>query len=263
MKTFFAHFVVMLLAMLIARAEEFRIWTDAQTGKTIEAKLVEKLDDNSEIQLMLKNLSRSKVKTSRLSDDDQNYVKNWVVTDIKMEGQTVSTSRKDASWSETWGNFSTSEPEVLHVSRSDEIRNRVVRVDLENRGTTGTFILEVFWFGFENANKNKRVICKMAANPITLKANSKWSVGVSAHYDKRDSSLLYLKNNFGGDTWDGLYVRTWSGYSYGGWALRISNGAGMMIAQQGSQPAFLVHIKDVPIPVFNHDNTELEKTMKN
>ena len=70
--------LVIAALSLVARAEEFRIWTQKETGRTLEAKMLDKRVDNSEAKLLMKNGRAVWVKSKTLSDQDQEYIKNWV-----------------------------------------------------------------------------------------------------------------------------------------------------------------------------------------
>jgi hypothetical protein len=89
----------------------------------------------------------------------------------------------------------------------------------------------------------------MAARKINVPVGGTWSVGVNATYNYRDETFVYLRSDDPElSDWEGSYVRTWSGYGYAGWAVRLSDGKGKVLAKQGAQPSFLRHIENVPVP---------------
>ena len=53
-------------------------WTDAKSGKKITAIIIDKKADHSSIQLQLASGKTTWLKTSRLSEEDQAFVKTWV-----------------------------------------------------------------------------------------------------------------------------------------------------------------------------------------
>jgi|GEM_PF-5881051 len=240
--------IVFASNLVCLKGEEFRVWMEVASGKKIEAKIMEKRADNSEIRIMLKNLQSNWIQVNRLSPDDQDYVKNWIVKDVKLNVQTVATARKDTSWNEAWANLSPDGVEFLRLAGSEELRSRVLGIEMENKGTTENFILEVFWLGFSLSDKNNRMICKMAVKPIKIPLASKWVVGASALYDYRDEGCLYLQSDSSLMKWEGIYARSWSGYSYAGWVVRLSDGEGNIVGQQGAQPVFLKYVASVPAP---------------
>ena len=55
----------------------YRTWTQKETGRTIEAKAVDKKGDGSSIQVFTKRNKRVWLKTSTLSEEDQTYIEEW------------------------------------------------------------------------------------------------------------------------------------------------------------------------------------------
>ena len=255
------HHVVMLVILIAAEAfgedapasnlQKDRTWTDAATDRKITARMIGKRGNDSEVQLLLANGNAAWMMVSRFSADDQAYVKSWIVCEIKLLAKTVASGHKGTKWSETWGAISSSGAAVLHAHGQEDIQQRVVGVEITNRGTTEIFVLEVFWLGFPLQDKNKRAICRMATKKIKVSSQTTWSCCVFATYDYRDSTCIYLQSDFTLRNWDGLYVRSWSGYEYAGWAVRVSDGKGKVIAQQGAQPPFLGYIEPVPVPTLS------------
>lgn len=74
------HFIAILLiafTALSSAADEFRKWTDAETGRQIEGKIVDKKLDDSEAKLLLRNGRNTWVKAERLTEVDQEYIRVW------------------------------------------------------------------------------------------------------------------------------------------------------------------------------------------
>lgn len=67
-----------LFTSFAVKAEDFRTWTLEATKKTIEAKIIEKDDAASTVTVMMKNLNTVKLDVSKLIEDDQKFVKDWV-----------------------------------------------------------------------------------------------------------------------------------------------------------------------------------------
>lgn len=234
------------------RGEEYRTWTESSTGRTLVAKIMEKAADNSRARLILKKGGSKWLNTSILSKEDQEYVKSWApinIPNIRMRANTVAVSTKRSKWSDVWGSIDSSGGKVAMTEEQKNSR-RVVGVFIDNNGFTENFIMEVYWLGFPLNNKTKRVICAMSARLIKIPAGTKESIRVSASYNYRDTSLLYLESDTSLYNWEGFYVREWSGYGYAGWAIRISDGEGEILAQSAAQPPFLRYIELIPVPTL-------------
>ena len=244
------YLLILMIMVTSLRGEEYRTWTESSTGRTLVAKIMEKAADNSRARLILKKGGSKWLNTSILSKEDQEYVKSWAPTNIRMRANTVAVSTKRSKWSDVWGSIDSSGGKVSAMTDEQKNSRRVVGVFIDNRGFTENFIMEVFWLGFPLNKKTKRVICAMSARPIKIPAGTKESIGVSASYNYRDTSLLYLESDTSLYNWEGFYVRKWSGYGYGGWAIRISDGEGEILAQSAAQPSFLRHIELVPVPTL-------------
>ena len=69
--------IVMALVSQTVNADEFRTWTEEATKRKIEAKILEKDDKAGTVSLLLKNLKSVKFDVSKLTEEDQKYVKDW------------------------------------------------------------------------------------------------------------------------------------------------------------------------------------------
>lgn len=72
----FIQFATLLATSFFCCAEDFREWTEADTGRKIQAKILEKTGNT--VKILLKNLKQHEIPISKLSFDDQNFVKDWV-----------------------------------------------------------------------------------------------------------------------------------------------------------------------------------------
>ena len=70
--------MVFLAAVMGTKAEDYRQWTEAETKRQIEAKIVDKKLDDSEAELVMRNGTSVWMKKDRLIAEDQKYIENWV-----------------------------------------------------------------------------------------------------------------------------------------------------------------------------------------
>ena len=169
---------------------------------------------------------------------------------IKISARTVSWKTKRSSYSAVWSRVNSSEAEILAYAERNKDSYRELginlRCGLSSRG--GEYVVEVFWFGFPLADKRKRYICAWAADRVEVLPRQSPSINANSHYNYKDAALVYLRSDSPFNEWEGLYIRSWSGYTYAGWAVRVSDGFGNVMAMQGAQPSFLKHLKGVPVP---------------
>lgn len=250
----FTWLCVILLSVPVLRAE-MRTWTDAKTGKTVEAELVSK--QGQSVILKKPNAKTITVKVARLIKADQNYIAAKKVPVIKQPAgrlkilaKTVSTRTKRSSWNHAWGAVDQSGAIIVANAGKKKVIRRVVGLDLISPvgSAGGNYVVEMYWFGFPLAKKSKRYICSAVAKSVSVRAGGKTTIAIASDYNYTDDALLYLKSDPYYTEWCGLYVRKWSGYTYAGWVVRVSDGSGRIIAQQGAQPSFIRHIENIPIP---------------
>lgn len=241
---------MVMIMMPMLNGSEYRTWTEAKTGKTIDAKIVEKNHDGRRVRLLIKKGSAKWMTVSRLTKEDQQYVADWTFCSVQMRANTVAASSKRHKWSSVWGTIDQSGAEIAAMTDEQKNSRRVVGVFFNNTGDTEDFVIEVYWLGFPLDKKTKRAICAMSACPIKIPSKSRSSIAVSSSYNYRDTSLLYLQSNGSDYNWEGWYVRMWSGYGYAGWAIRLSDGKGNLIAESAAQPPFLRYIGQLPIPTI-------------
>lgn len=257
MKKRLCSFSVFLLTTFVALSQlpEANVWhkfTEAKTGKTVVAKVAEKKPDNSKVRIVLKKGGTMWLNVDRFSGPDIEYIKAWELTDLRLEANTVASARSRTRWSETWGKFDANGVEIISVRVSTDFRSRTVGITLDNRGSVEDFVMEVFWLGFPLKDKTRRVINSLSARKIKVpksEAGERYTIRVGSTYKYTDASLLYLRSDRSLYRWEGIYIRTWSGYGYAGWAVRISDGEGNLVDQTAAQPSFLKHIQSIPLPV--------------
>jgi hypothetical protein len=234
----------------------FRLWTNMETGRTINAKLVAKSKKGTHVELQKKDSKKIIIKTSKLSANDRHFISQMNVAELKerpgglkMTARTVSWGTKRSSWSYIWGNLDSSGAQILSYREKNKDSYRQLGVELRPKLSSrgGDYIVEVFWLGFPLSKKNKRYVCAAGIRIVPVPPSG-ISFGVLSNYNYRETSLFYLESDPLFREWESLYVRTWSGYTYAGWAVRVSDGYGKVVAIQGAQPSFLRHINDIPIP---------------
>lgn len=71
------HALIALITLATAHAAEFRTWTQQATGRTITAKITEKTKDHAKAKVVTRSGKVHWLKSSDLSQDDQEYVLNW------------------------------------------------------------------------------------------------------------------------------------------------------------------------------------------
>jgi hypothetical protein len=57
--------------------DQFRTWTEEATKRTIEAKILERDDKKNTVTLQLKSMKNVVLDTSKLTEKDQEFVKDW------------------------------------------------------------------------------------------------------------------------------------------------------------------------------------------
>lgn len=246
--------ILMLLglsASLTFSETEWRTFTDAKGERTLEARIAEKKPDNSKIRLVLKKGGTKWIDSSKFSKADQKYISEWEHRELKVRANTVSTARSTGSWTATWGNFDAKGAEVISERVGRDYKSRIIGLEVENKGSVEDFIMEVYWLGFQSRDKGSRKITALAAQPIKIPAGGdRHKIRVGSTFNKIDENLRYQNADETPWDWKRWYVRSWWGYLYAGWAIRISDGDGIVIKEVASQPSFLKHISTVPVPFF-------------
>ncbi len=244
-------YLCFLLFLNISTAE-MRTWTDSASGKTIKATFVAVSDDKEKVTLKRDDLKTFTMDVIRLSQEDQDFIKEYTAKHkdvdsgpgrIELRAKTTAVGRTRTVWSDTWavegGNGLT--------SAEGGAGSRVVGIFLNTPRDSagGEYVVEIFWLGLSSLNKSKRYICAYANDLVKVPAHSEVTIAASSGYRNKLSSLRY-----GASTSDYVqHVSSWIGYSYTGWIVRVSDGAGKLLQIQGSQPALVKHVKDMPIPV--------------
>ena len=172
---------------------------------------------------------------------------------VKIYARTVAMSRKDSSSTNFWVGGTPMEEEILYERTKQIFRHRVIAVDVTNKGETSDFILEVFWLGHPLNKASRTCVNALAAKKITVPPQTKVTIQAASNYNFVDSALIYLKRESrGSDYWNGLYVRTWSGYGYAGWVARVSDGHGKTLAIQGARPPMIAFASDFNPPTLGN-----------
>jgi len=237
-------------------SNSLRVWTNTETGRTLEAKLIAKSEKGTHVELQKADSKKVIIKTNKLSAEDQHFISQMNVAELKarpgalkLTARTVSWGTRRSSWSAVWGNIDSSGAQLLSYSEKNKDSRRQLGVNLRPtlNSKGGDYVVEVFWFGFPLSKKSKRYVCAAGIKTVSVPPSGT-AFGIASNYNYKESSLLYLESDPSFRYWEGLYVRTWSGYTYAGWAVRVSDGYGKVVAIQGAQPSFLKHINDIPIP---------------
>lgn len=237
-------------------SNSLRVWTNTETGRTLEAKLIAKSEKGTHVELQKADSKKVIIKTNKLSAKDQHFISQMNVAELKarpgglkMTARTVSWGTKRSSWSYIWGNVDSAGAQLGSYREKNRDSRRQLGVDLRPtlNSKGGDYVVEVFWFGFPLSKKSKRYVCAAGINTVSVPPSG-ISFGIASNYNYKESSLLYLESDPSFRYWEGVYVRTWSGYTYAGWAVRVSDGYGKVVAIQGAQTSFLRHINDIPIP---------------
>lgn len=237
----------------------FRTWTDAKTGKTIEAKSVAKTSDGAYVKLQLTDYKTVVITTKNLSIDDQNNIAQQKLPTlrmpagpVKLAAKSVAWGTKRGSWSYIWGNIDSDGAQLLSYSEKTKDSYRLLGLDLRcsvgSRG--GEYAVEVYWFGFPLGDKKKRYICAATADTVVIGSGGKTSIVAAQNHNYTKSTLLYLESDPSLTEWRGFCVQTWIGYTYAGWAVRVSDGYGKVLAQQGSLTPLVGYLDNIPVPVL-------------
>ena len=70
--------LVFIGSIIALDAEDFRKWTEAETKRQIEAKIVDKKLDDSGAKLLIKNGKAIWISADKLIPEDQKYIENWI-----------------------------------------------------------------------------------------------------------------------------------------------------------------------------------------
>ena len=267
MKSFFAFSLGLLLTVSqTANADQWRIFKEAKSGRSLTAKIVSKNPEIEHVELALKSGKTVWLDVKRLSDADQDYIHDWpnndrgTVTggdiDIRLKAKTVAMGASQVEWHRTWGKFDENGAQILKERGLEKSQDRVLGITIENRGSVEEYVIEIFWLGFVLRDKRQRVINSLSSKFITIPAGtlsepSRYNVRVGSNFDYREYELLYKDFDFVAKTVESLYVGIWQGYGYAGWAVRVSDKNGKLVAQTAAQPVFLPYIERVPVPTVS------------
>ncbi len=230
-------------------ADGFRKWTEKETGRTILGRIEGKRNQGSEIRVLLKNSKSIWLQTKILSDQDQALASKWEKRWVKVSAQTMLVSTKREKWVKTWAAERGDKAAFLSISGKDKWSNRTLGITLDNRGTEIDVVVDVFWFGFPLNDKNQRFVNGRATKIYRVPPEDRIVIPCEGGCVYKEHSLIYLEADFRTLKIDGLFAKSWSGYAYAGWAVRVSTLDGELLGAQAAQPPFLNRISAVPIPV--------------
>jgi len=84
---------IMALALTASLyAEESRVWTHEDTGRTLEGQAIDKKRDGSSIQIEESSGRKLWLKTESLTSEDQTYAKHWCADHDKLEARVIKSS---------------------------------------------------------------------------------------------------------------------------------------------------------------------------
>jgi hypothetical protein len=230
-------------------AGAMRTWTEAATGRTVRGKIEGKREDGSEIRILLENHKAIWLPVNKLSEDDRKFVASWEVTNIRVEAKTVAMGTDRDRWAATWAASDRDTADILAVAGSQQVQGRTLGITIDNRGTSQEIIADVFWFGFPLKDKTERVVCGRATRIVRVPPEQRYDISCGMGYRYREDSLAYVHADFRAKEITGLFVDSWAGTTYAGWAVRISDRSGKILDESASQPAILGRLKDVPAPL--------------
>jgi hypothetical protein len=70
--------IILLLVITRTYAEDYRKWTEAESKRQIEAKIVDKKLDDSEARLLMRDGKALWMTKERLIPEDQKYIEDWI-----------------------------------------------------------------------------------------------------------------------------------------------------------------------------------------
>lgn len=257
------HSVSLLLCLSIlplrGQDKEFRIWTQTESGRTLRAKMEWKRDNGEEARVMLENHKSVYLPVAKLSKEDQEFVSAWESVNVKLEAKTIAMAANRTEWSAEWIAETKDTLDYLGAAEAVKTQDRLLGITIDNRGTKQDVVVDVFFFGFPLQDKNKRYVCARATRVVTAPGEVRYTVSCPAGYRYKESSLVMIHADFKNDTIAGLFVNSWSGYGYAGWAVRMSDTSGKLLDETASQPAILGNLKDVPLPTVSQSKSKSKK----
>jgi hypothetical protein len=119
---------LLITALLVSSAfaaDEYRNWTQAKTGKKIEAKLLDKSPDDVKVQLCTKDGKAYWMQASSLVEADWNIIRDWKKKPLGFDALTVrvigkpGTGKKSISCvAKTWEKSATM---TVYISKSSQL----------------------------------------------------------------------------------------------------------------------------------------------
>ena len=235
----------------INSADGFRKWTEKESGRAIFGKIEGKRNQGSEIRVLLKNSKSVWIKISILSEQDQAFASKWEKKNLVMIAQIMSWSTNREKRYETWTAENNDKAAFLAIAGKDQWSDRSLGITLDNRGTEIDVVVDVFWFGFPLNNKKQRFVNGRATKIHRIPPEDRILISCEGGFVYKDRSLTYLEADLKKAEINGLFANGWSGYTYAGWAVRVSSVDGELIGAQAAQPPFLDLISSVPFPTVS------------
>jgi hypothetical protein len=228
---------------------EPRDWIDVSTGRKITGIITNKKPDNTQVQIRLKGeIKLVWVKTDRLSQEDQALVAEWQNPSAKLTVKSTAFGKEINKWSRTWGVITADVVAAANDSGKQKDQSRIISIEIQNDGTTNEYVVEVYWLAFPLNDKAKRHICGGVADLVQVEPGERGNFAARADHRYRNEKLIFVAVDRSTLNWAGIVGHSWSGSTYAGWAVRVSDGAGNVLDQQGAQPPFLNHIAEIPVP---------------
>jgi hypothetical protein len=226
-----------------------RIWKEADSERTLKGRIQGKRADGSEIRILLENHKAIWLPVSKLANEDREFAAKWELLDLRLSAQTVAMGAERSRWTAVWTASTRDTADILAVAGSEKLQNRTVGVTIDNRGTLQNIVVDVFWFGFPLDDKNQRHVCARATKVVQVPPENSFNISCGIGYRNREESLTYAHLDARKQEITALFVDSWSGKTYAGWAVRISDMSGKILGQTASLSPLLGYLSEVPAPV--------------
>ncbi len=240
-----------LIAKDEVSVDGMRIWTEAEGERTIRGRIEGKRADGSEVRIMLENRTAIWIPVTKLSQENRNFIASWEVINLRLEAKTVAVGVDRNRWAATWVASTKDTADILAAAGSEKLQDRTIGITIDNRGTAQKIVVDVFWFGFPLNDKKRRYVCARASQIIQAPPEQRYEISCGMGYRYSESSLAYVHADFRPNEIAGLFVDSWSGHTFAGWAVRISNLKGEILGESATLVPLLGLLKDVPAPVLS------------
>lgn len=141
-------------------------------------------------------------------------------TRVEVEARTATAvSSRDKKWETWWGSY---DKEIF--------RDRLVSITLR-ASTAGTAIVETHWIGEDIEKDDGNKVINVERKTIEVPQHDPVSL---------EMGYLFVEND---TKFAALGVRDRKGMRYGGWVVRVVDGAGNVLAVQGARPPLIALVK--------------------